>query len=173
MLPYIWIGLTGKLAPRLVEYGDVIDIGYPTLFTTLPECRNFEKGREEFLAGKAFMLLSALSSAAPGRVRHGTRETVEYAANFINQNYGERIVVGELADRLHFDRHYFSAMFHRVYGMSPKEYITMVKLDNADRLLKSGMSVSEVALMVGYTDIAGFSRLYKKRFGKSPSGWAR
>lgn len=170
---YIWIGLTGKLAPRLVEYGDVINIDDPTLFTTLPECRKFEKGREEFLAGKAFMLLSALRSASTGEVRRGTREAVEYAANFINQNYGERIVVEELADRLHIDRHYFSAIFRKRYGMSPKEYITMVKLDNADRLLKAGMNVTEVALMVGYRDTAGFSRIYKKRFGKAPSGRSR
>ncbi len=44
-----------------------------------------------------------------------------------------------------------------------------LKFGRAQALLQSGMSVSQVALQLGYTSQASFSRAFKKYTGKSPS----
>jgi len=44
-----------------------------------------------------------------------------------------------------------------------------LKFDRAQVLLQSGMSVNQVALILGYTSQASFSRAFKKQTGKSPS----
>lgn len=171
---YIWLGLTGGLAHRFGEFGDILTIEDPSLFMSLPDCRDFEIGREEYLAGKAFMLLSALSSEQRRTDRHRRRrEYAERAANYIKQNYSQRITVEQLAGSLHLDRHYFSSIFSAEYGMSVKQYITSVKLENARRLLQAGFSVARTAEMTGYNDVFNFSKMYKKHFGEPPSGKTR
>lgn len=54
-------------------------------------------------------------------------------------------------------------------GMAPREYITRRRLDEAFSLLKAGSSsISEIAIIVGYADLAAFSKAFKKQFGQSP-----
>ena len=168
---YIWIGLTGELASRFDEFGDVVPIDDPNLFTTMLDCREFSIGREEFLAGKAFLLLSSLWSKrrSISRMPKG-REYAERARNYINQYYYRRISVEQLAEALHIDRHYLVEVFRRENGCSVKDYITNVKLDNARRLLRSGFNVARAAELTGYNDVSNFSKMYKKRFGEPPSG---
>ena len=171
---YIWLGLTGGLAHRFGEFGDVIGIANPSLFMSLPDCRGIEIGREEYLAGKAFMLLSALSAVAgQSDRRRRSREYADRTANYINQRYSEHISVAQLADSLHLDRRYFTTMFRAEYGISVKEYITKIKLENAKRLLSAGFSVTKTAEMTGYADVFNFSKMYRKHFGESPSGRSR
>ena len=64
-------------------------------------------------------------------------------------------------------------MFRAEYGISVKEYITKIKLENAKRLLSAGFSVTKTAEMTGYADVFNFSKMYKKHFGESPSGRSR
>ena len=54
------------------------------------------------------------------------------------------------------------------------EYLGELRLRRAQELLKdSELSVNEVASKCGYTDIAYFSRSFKKRLGVSPSKWRK
>lgn len=171
---YIWLGLTGGLAHRFGEFGDVIGITDPSLFMSLPDCRDLEVGREEYLAGKAFMLLSALSTeVAPTDRRRRSREYADRTANYINQRYSEHISVAQLAESLHLDRRYFTTIFRMEYGVSVKEYITKVKMENARRLLRAGFGVAKAAELTGYADVFNFSKMYKKHFGEPPSGRSR
>ncbi|BFM14788.1 AraC family transcriptional regulator [Maricurvus nonylphenolicus] len=54
-------------------------------------------------------------------------------------------------------------------GVSFRELQLTLKFGRAQALLESGMSVSQVALSLGYADLASFSRAFKKRVGHSPS----
>ena len=53
---------------------------------------------------------------------------------------------------------------------TPYDFITSIKMEIAAGLLKQGtINVSEVAYKTGYSDIAVFSRNFKKYFDVSPS----
>ena len=55
-------------------------------------------------------------------------------------------------------------------GMSIVEFLRHIRLDNAERLLKSGKyNVSEVMYMVGFSSLSYFSRAFKKEFGRLPT----
>ena len=47
-------------------------------------------------------------------------------------------------------------------------FIIAKRLDHAQQLLQSGLSVRETAEAVGYNDPFYFSRLYKKHMGVTP-----
>ncbi len=61
----------------------------------------------------------------------------------------------------------------RVVGLTPVQYLQEVRLSNARQLLenKSYRTVAEISAAVGYADARSFSRSFKKRFGKTPSGY--
>jgi len=58
-----------------------------------------------------------------------------------------------------------------ITGLSPAKFIKEVRLQSARKKLESrtAISVSEVALDVGFENISTFSAVFKQRFGRSPS----
>lgn len=62
--------------------------------------------------------------------------------------------------------------FRQELKVTPYEYIVQRRLDESLSLLKGGdHSVSDISLIVGYADLAAFSKAFKKRFGKAPSSY--
>ncbi|WP_178024011.1 AraC family transcriptional regulator [uncultured Paenibacillus sp.] len=60
-------------------------------------------------------------------------------------------------------------IFRSVYGMSPRQYLSALKLKKAKLLLmEPDLSVEAVSLRLGYKDIAHFSRQFKRWTGESP-----
>ena len=60
--------------------------------------------------------------------------------------------------------------FARCLAMSPKQYLTRLRMDRALKLLASNeLSVKEISYACGFTDEKYFSRAFKKRFGYPPS----
>jgi signal transduction histidine kinase/DNA-binding response OmpR family regulator len=61
-----------------------------------------------------------------------------------------------------------------VTGLSPQPFIQQLRLKRAAKLLSSGgISVSEVARMVGFYDLSYFGSVFKKEFGSTPSHYAQ
>lgn len=60
-------------------------------------------------------------------------------------------------------------IFRSVYGMSPRQYLSALKLKKAKLLLlEPELSVEAVSIRLGYKDIAHFSRQFKRWTGESP-----
>ena len=61
--------------------------------------------------------------------------------------------------------------FHEHFGISPKQYLTRLRMNRALELLSlCELSVREVAYACGFTDEKYFSRAFKKHYGCPPSG---
>ncbi len=61
----------------------------------------------------------------------------------------------------------------KMTGLTPGQLIRDIRLQKAIELLESKQfgSISGVVYEVGFEDVSSFSRLFKKRFGKSPSSY--
>ena len=66
---------------------------------------------------------------------------------------------------------YISTMIKRETGSAFKEYVTMLRIGEARRLLNEdkSLSVSDVALKVGYRKTSNFSKKFKDLTGSLPS----
>ncbi|MBQ8510062.1 MAG: helix-turn-helix transcriptional regulator [Clostridia bacterium] len=72
---------------------------------------------------------------------------------------------------------YFNSLFKRSTGMTPLEYLTHKRIENAKNLLlqrgEINCTVGSIAEMCGYDDIYYFSRVFKKITGLSPLNWLK
>lgn len=87
---------------------------------------------------------------------------------YIDKFYAEKIDLNNISDEAHFSKFHFIRLFKSVYGKTPHQYLTQVRIDIAQQLLKQGKTVSEVCFLVGYESVSTFSGLFSKTVGKSP-----
>ena len=65
-------------------------------------------------------------------------------------------------------------LFKEHMNTTPRRFVTQVKMSAAcDRLINSGMQVSEVATSLGYDEHGNFSRAFCKAMGMSPSSYRK
>jgi AraC family transcriptional regulator, activator of mtrCDE len=82
----------------------------------------------------------------------------------------DRSNIDELAKKAGISRKYFTTLFKRQYGLSPKNYQVSQRMNYAKYLLQeSDISIKEIAMQLGYTDQYIFSKQFKNIIGKAPS----
>lgn len=102
------------------------------------------------------------------------KDYVESAMLHMRQCYASHLTVGGIAEQFGLDRTYFSSVFKRHTGHTPKEYLTLLRIDKAKELLLAGrLSISDVARTVGYEDPLLFSRIFRSAVGCSPRDYRR
>lgn len=78
------------------------------------------------------------------------------------------------AEFCHLSVSRFSHLFAAGIGMTPGEYLNTLRLEQAKTLLfESDLPIGTVALRAGFSDANYFSRLFRKRFGQSPSSFRK
>ncbi|HJA94099.1 MAG TPA: AraC family transcriptional regulator [Candidatus Eisenbergiella merdipullorum] len=91
------------------------------------------------------------------------------AENFIRFHYDSNITVNDIAKNVNLDPFYFSKLFKRETGLSPKQKINEYRINRACLLLEnSSLSIAEIAHCIGMDDAQYFSRFFKKQTGLSP-----
>lgn len=87
----------------------------------------------------------------------------------LDHNYRRKITLDELAKMFHVTPIYFSRKFKEYFGLSPIDYVIMLRLHEATLCLANEeMSIAEIAESVGYHDLFHFSKLFKRHYGVSP-----
>ena len=74
-----------------------------------------------------------------------------------------------VADHLHVNTSYLSTLFRQVTGMTFKEHLNRIRIEEAARLLSNtDYSVMEIAIACGYKDQSYFTKVFKKLTGLTP-----
>ena len=95
---------------------------------------------------------------------------IDKIVRFITDNYAVDITVDSASKITGLHPNYFGALFKTSTGLPFRQFLTSVRINKAENLLKDGQyNVSEVAELCGFTDACYFSRIYKKSRGIPPS----
>jgi AraC family transcriptional regulator len=118
--------------------------------------------------------LSTNSGRASGK-RGGAalpRWRIKRAVDYIEENLGEPITLGKMAEATGLTRMHFAAQFRAATGIRPHEYLLRKRIERArDLLLTSEMSLVEIALSVGFQTQAHFTTIFKRFVGETPHRW--
>ena len=73
----------------------------------------------------------------------------------------------------HYNPDYVRRRFKKAMGCSPTEYLTAIRVRNAEKLLRENpkpvLSVAQAAALSGFYDSTYFSRVFKRQIGSPPS----
>lgn len=106
------------------------------------------------------------------RLKYSTKENgiVNPVCNYVLENIDEELSLKVVADSLFMNKSYVSEAFKQKTGISFIEYLTIVKMERAKKLIADErLKTYEVAELLGFKDIEYFSRLFKKHWGLSPT----
>ena len=113
------------------------------------------------------------SSQSPFIIFEGQKEhddePVRMAQAYIEQNFGEKITVDQLALMLAVGRRNLERRFKKATSNTIAEYMQRVKIEAAKMSLESSReNVNEVMYKVGYTDTKAFRTTFRRITGLSP-----
>ncbi len=92
----------------------------------------------------------------------------------LDRSFAEKFSLRALAAKFHVSTGCLSAHFRQHVGMSPAQYVTQSRLTHAKvLLLKSELSVLEIAMQCGYGDASNFVRRFRQQFGVTPLQFRR
>ncbi|MBQ3549479.1 MAG: AraC family transcriptional regulator [Clostridia bacterium] len=166
---YIWVGFTTKeeLPVKLPDIFTAPELG--SVFESMKQCMKMKSGKEAFLSGKIWELFAVLLEQTKQ-----SADWIDIAINFMHNNYHRKLSITDIADKVGFDRSYFSSAFKKRMGMSPQSFLIKLRMEKAATLmLKSDVKPSIAAVSVGYDDIFVFSKAFKKHFGIPPREFAK
>ena len=70
---------------------------------------------------------------------------------------------------MHLHPSYFSTVFKNAAGLSFKEYLNKVRIEESKILLQNtDFSIIDIAVAVGFEDQSYFSKVFKKYTGTTP-----
>lgn len=76
----------------------------------------------------------------------------------------------DIADIAGLNKYQFAHLFKQTVGMTPYSWLQVCRLVRSQAiLLKSRQSVLDIALQVGFKNIASYNALFKKIYGKTPT----
>jgi AraC-like DNA-binding protein len=121
--------------------------------------------------GEAVASISRLLQA-PDR-RHPTYERLAEIVDYIHASVSVPVDIAEMARRAGVSISQLERDFVKVFGLPPRRYLTKVRFEAALDLLKSGVSIAEVAHACGYADQSAFTRRFRAAVGMSPREYRR
>jgi len=100
--------------------------------------------------------------------------TIEKSLIYITQNYTNKLSLENVSSRVYLNKNYFSELFKKETGLSFNDYINQLRIQKAcDLLISKQYTISQVALMTGFSDQNYFSKIFKKIVGKSPKSYQK
>ncbi len=105
----------------------------------------------------------------PSVAKSKSQAEIEKSAKFIFENYAQEITLVQAAKMAGMRDTYFSRRFKEVTGLGFREYLLNVRIQHSmQMLLKSELSVTQIATACGFSDGNYFGDIFKKITGSSP-----
>ncbi|MCV3763591.1 AraC family transcriptional regulator [Companilactobacillus farciminis] len=85
------------------------------------------------------------------------------------QQYQSEIQLSQMAQKYNYSYAYFSKLFKRYLGISPKKYLTSLRVQKAAEMIEtSDDKLSQVALKTGFPDEKSFYAAFKAKYHQTP-----
>jgi len=124
------------------------------------------------------MIASHLSRFANNLKLYAQENKTEYSglnfndynqiSNYIESNIYDKFCLDELSKIVNINKYGFAKKFKTLTGMTPMNYVLMRKIFSSKTLIKSNLELTEIAYQYNFTDMAHFSKTFKRFIGVSP-----
>ncbi len=182
-VPDIWrsLGFEGRQRLSVEGAEDVVTVWREIIVELI---RN-RPGSEQMVNAKLLEMLTLISRCAGCPAQSAIEDEQTVVGNMWDESlapalqeihvcYDEDLSLERLADACHLSMYYFSRRFRHVMEMSPHQYVTKVRMQQACRLLvNTDAPVDEIAVAVGFPAEASFRAAFRRTVGCSPTGYRK
>ena len=98
---------------------------------------------------------------------------IEIARKYMERNYNKALSLPSLAKVACMDKYHFCKTFKKQTGKTYTEYINILRIEKAKELLleRNTLSITKIALLVGFNDHSYFDRVFTCTEDLSPSAY--
>lgn len=151
-----------RLYPLLEEIRDVYEQEPP--------------GYELLVKAKLFEVLYRLQKCAVpddlniGKPRGSNSLLAKKVLAFVQQNYGKRITLADMAQHVNLSPAYFCRFMKKQFDLSPMDFLNEYRISEAISLMETtDKKMTEISEMTGFCNINRFTETFKKFYGCTPA----
>lgn len=160
----VWIGNHHEMHGTLSHFLDEADI----------LCDKRVQGYELGVKGYLFLFFSHLFHMAMVKdnrtPENKSMQKIKMVLSYMEENYDKKMTVEKAAAKCGYSASHFMRWFKEMTGTRFGNYLIELRLEKAARALRTTEdTVLEVAGKTGFNNLSNFNRLFKKRYGITPS----
>jgi len=139
------------------------------------EVRDKKQGYQLYLKGYIYqliasMLRSNILNTVEDTMNDEYEKRIRKVINYISKHYDTDITLKSMADMTNLSYYNFSRLFKRVTGKCFKDYLTGVRISEAEKyLIDNKKSIADISESVGFVNVSSFNRAFKRITGVCPS----
>lgn len=96
------------------------------------------------------------------------------AVSYINEHLSDDLSRAIIADAIYLNPDYLGRIFKQRYGMFISDYINKIRIEKAHSLIETtSLTISNIATNVGFTHLSYFTKLFRDRYGMTPSEYRK
>lgn len=153
------------------------EVDWKTLESAFFKTRIIERKQYDAVLGLLEVFAQHLALAAEQiatEQMHPEPSMVEQARRVIEEHSDETLTLAEIARSVHASTFHFCKTFKRATGMTFTQYLSMVRIAKAKKLLANPQArISEVAYEAGFASLTHFNRMFRRIAGQSPTAFRR
>ena len=110
----------------------------------------------------------------PYRTKQSSTRVPEMVKNYIDAHITENINLDDISSALYISKSHIERAFKKEYGQTPIAYWASQRIMQVASMLETtNYSLSEIAQMLGFSDVKYMSKSFKKIKGKTPTEYRR
>ncbi len=122
------------------------------------------------LISKLLLVIRQYCETEGNTVRSRTDIIAGQVKHYIDTHFDEQFTLQDISDAIRVSPYHLAHMFKETTGYSPMQYTVRRRLGEAQSLLiTTSLSVTEIAVSVGFGNPCHFNTMFSKYIGMSPS----
>ncbi|MDN3723739.1 AraC family transcriptional regulator [Aequorivita sp. SDUM287046] len=170
-------------AKKAFYYNGNYSLAIADILTAMHEFISENFTRKLFLEGMAYQILTQqILQYQDDKKDEGNRtllrsselKQINYISGLIESNISDIPTVENLARESGLNVNKLQEGFKKLYGTTVNNYVQKVRLDAAYSLLtKTDLSISEIVIAIGLSSKSYFSKIFREKYGISPSDFRK
>ena len=140
----------------------------PTIYHMFHKQTGYSEVCRHFALGIYFLLQRMLIERNANRkpTRRKREHLIYRVLDYLNEHYAEPLTLNHISEKFFISTSHLSHAFKKETGLAPMQYIMQRRIGEAQSLLvETSLPIQEIEYMLGFTDSAHFSKMFKKCVG--------